>query len=98
MWIALALVSASRRQRDALPCLRLASALRRPASRHGLPVDTGTESRLMARRDDLTLDLPGVARRRGRPATGKAKTGAQRQKAYRQRQKQLASRVTEIQQ
>lgn len=39
----------------------------------------------MARRDDLTLDLPGVARRRGRPASGKAQTSAQRQAAYRKR-------------
>jgi hypothetical protein len=36
----------------------------------------------MARKDDLTLDLPGIARRVGRPCTGKAKTGAQRQAAY----------------
>lgn len=39
----------------------------------------------MARRDELTLDLPGVARRRGRPASGKAQTPAQRQAAYRKR-------------
>lgn len=39
----------------------------------------------MARTDNLTLELPGVKRPPGRPSSGKAKTGAQRQKAYRQR-------------
>ena len=39
----------------------------------------------MARRDDRTMELPGVAKRRGRRPTGKAKTGAQRQKEYRKR-------------
>lgn len=40
----------------------------------------------MARKDNgLTLELPGIARRRGRPSTGKALSGAQRQKAYRAR-------------
>lgn len=33
----------------------------------------------------LTLTLPGVAPERGRPASGRAMTGAQRQKRYRQR-------------
>jgi hypothetical protein len=38
----------------------------------------------MARKDNgLTLELPGITKRRGRPSTGKAKTGAQRQAAYR---------------
>jgi len=50
----------------------------------------------MARRDTLTMELPGVPKRRGRPATGKAKTGAQRQAAYRQRQKSISVTVTEI--
>ena len=37
----------------------------------------------MARRDDLTMELPGVVRRRGRPATGKAKSGAERTRKWR---------------
>lgn len=40
------------------------------------------------RRDDRTEELPGVPRRRGRPPTGKALSGAARQAAYRERQKQ----------
>lgn len=39
----------------------------------------------MVRKDDLTMELPGIARRVGRPCTGNAKSGAQRQKEYRQR-------------
>lgn len=40
----------------------------------------------MATKDNgLTLELPGIARRRGRPSTGKAKTGAQRTREYRAR-------------
>lgn len=39
------------------------------------------------RKDDRTAELPGVPRRRGRPATGKAMSGAARQAAYRERQK-----------
>lgn len=39
----------------------------------------------MARRDSLTMELPGLKRRVGRPATGKAKTNAQRQAAHRAR-------------
>lgn len=40
----------------------------------------------MARKDDgHTLELPGVPKRRGRPPTGKAKSNAQRQAAYRAR-------------
>lgn len=31
------------------------------------------------RKDDLTVELPGVPKRRGRPPTGKAKSSAQRQ-------------------
>lgn len=51
----------------------------------------------MARRDSLTMELPGLKRRVGRPATGKAKTGAQRQAAYLKRKKaELSSPVTEI--
>lgn len=34
---------------------------------------------------DATMALPGIPARRGRPSTGKAKTGAQRQKDYRAR-------------
>lgn len=41
----------------------------------------------MARRDSLTMELPGLKRRVGRPATGKAKSNAQRQAAYRTRQR-----------
>jgi hypothetical protein len=37
------------------------------------------------RKDDVTAELPGVPRRRGRPPTGKAKTPAQRQAARRAR-------------
>lgn len=37
------------------------------------------------RKDDLTAELPGVPRRRGRPPTGKAKDGAARQAEYRAR-------------
>ena len=62
----------------------------------------------MARKDNgLTLELPGIARRRGRPCTGNALTGAQRQKAYRarlraeyleaQRHPEFPSRVTKNQ-
>ena len=39
----------------------------------------------MARKDDVTLELPGIARRRGRPATGKALSGKQRQASYREK-------------
>jgi len=39
----------------------------------------------MARRDNLTMELPGIKKRPGRPATGKAKTGAQRMREYRAR-------------
>jgi len=43
------------------------------------------------------MELPGIAKRPGRPRTGKAKTGAQRMKAYRARKAvELSSRVTEI--
>ncbi len=37
------------------------------------------------RKDDVTAELPGVPKRRGRPATGKAMTAAQRQAARRAR-------------
>lgn len=42
----------------------------------------------MTRKDDVTQELPGVPRRRGRPPTGTAKSGASRQAAYRQRLKE----------
>lgn len=49
---------------------------------------------------DATMTLPGVARRPGRPATGKAKTAAQRMREYRQRRHDQAnefpSRVTKM--
>lgn len=40
------------------------------------------------RKDDVTEELPGVPRRRGRPRSGNALSGAARQAAYRERQKQ----------
>jgi len=43
----------------------------------------------MARQDDLTMELPGIKRRVGRPSTGKAKSGAKRQAQYRERVKAL---------
>lgn len=42
----------------------------------------------MARRDNVTMELPGIARRRGRPATGKAKPASVRQAAYRRRRQE----------
>lgn len=39
----------------------------------------------MARKDDVTLELPAVPRRRGRPPTGEAKSDAQLGKAKRDR-------------
>ena len=39
----------------------------------------------MARKDDVTAELPGVAKRPGRPPTGKALSGAERMAAYRAR-------------
>ena len=44
--------------------------------------------------DQATLDFFGEARPRGRPATGKAKTGAQRQAAYRAKQQRDNVTVT----
>lgn len=48
---------------------------------------------------DATMTLPGVARRPGRLATGKAKSPAQRMREYRERRRDQAnefpSRVTE---
>ncbi|WP_416242521.1 hypothetical protein ACLSSQ_09165 [Azospira sp. APE16] len=49
----------------------------------------------MARKDNgLTLELPGIPRRPGRPPTGKALSGAERQRRYRARQKKAAISVT----
>lgn len=39
------------------------------------------------RKDDRTAELPGVPKRRGRPPTGKAKSGSDRQREYRERQR-----------
>jgi len=39
----------------------------------------------MARKDDVTMDLPGVVKRLGRPPTGKAMDDAARSKAKRDR-------------
>jgi phage-related tail fiber protein len=36
-------------------------------------------------KDAVTLELPGVPKRRGRPPTGKAQSGASRMAAYRAR-------------
>lgn len=41
----------------------------------------------MARKDDVTMELPGVAKRRGRPPTGKALSPAERMKAMRDRKR-----------
>jgi hypothetical protein len=41
----------------------------------------------VARKDDVTMELPGVAKRQGRPVTGKAMTAAERMKAMRERKK-----------
>lgn len=45
------------------------------------------------RKDDVTQELPGVPKRRGRPSTGKALTPAQRQAARRAR---LAAEGVEV--
>lgn len=37
------------------------------------------------RKDVMTMELSGVSRRRGRPSSGKAKSGAQRQRDFRNR-------------
>lgn len=37
------------------------------------------------RKDDVTAELPGVPKRRGRPATGTAMTAAERQKKRREK-------------
>jgi len=37
------------------------------------------------RKDDLTQELPGVAKRPGRPPSGRALTGAERQRLHRQK-------------
>lgn len=39
----------------------------------------------MARKDDVTQELPGVAKRPGRPPTGKAMDAAARKRAQRER-------------
>lgn len=40
---------------------------------------------MAAKQDTRTANLPGIPRRPGRPATGNAKSNAERQAAYRQR-------------
>jgi hypothetical protein len=40
------------------------------------------------RKDDVTAELPGVPGRRGRPPSGAAQSGADRQAAYRARQRE----------
>ena len=47
----------------------------------------------MARRDDLTLTLPGIPGRPGRPSSGQAKSAAVRQAAYRARVNLFISRA-----
>lgn len=49
----------------------------------------------MPKREPVTLPLPGVSLRPGRPATGKALTNAQRQKIYRERHKLISVQVVE---
>lgn len=44
----------------------------------------------------LTRELPGIAPRRGRPVTGKAKTDAQRMVEYRKRKAGINVTVTKI--
>jgi len=39
----------------------------------------------MTRKDDLTVELPGVPKRRGRPSTGNALTAAERQARRREK-------------
>lgn len=39
--------------------------------------------------EQLTMTLPGVAPKRGRPATGHAMTGAERQRIFRRRHKTI---------
>lgn len=39
----------------------------------------------MTRKDEVTAELPGVPKRRGRPATGAAMSDAQRSKSKRER-------------
>jgi len=41
----------------------------------------------MARKDDVTMELPGVGKRRGRPPTGNASTPAERMRALRAKAK-----------
>lgn len=50
--------------------------------------------RIAPARDTATLTLPGVPQRRGRPATGKAKTPAQRQRLYKARQNVETTQVS----
>lgn len=38
---------------------------------------------------DMTAELPGLPKRRGRPCTGKAMTGAERQRKHRERHTQV---------
>lgn len=45
-------------------------------------------------KDETTGDMFGVKRQRGRPKTGTAKTGAERQAAYREKQAALSVTVT----
>ncbi len=45
-------------------------------------------------KDQGTGDMFGIRRGRGRPKTGTAKTGAQRQAAYRAKQKEFSVTVT----
>lgn len=51
----------------------------------------------MTRRDNLTLELPDVPRKRGRPPVADAMSHADRQAAYRQRQKAKGKVETTIQ-
>lgn len=48
------------------------------------------------RKDDITAELPGVPKRPGRPPTGKALSGADRQREYRARLREAGKEVLTV--
>lgn len=48
------------------------------------------------RKDDVTVELPGVPKRRGRPATGSALSAAERQARYRAKKAQAGKAVLTV--
>lgn len=48
------------------------------------------------RKDDLTDELPGVPKRRGRPATGQALSAAERQARYRARKLEAGKAILTV--